>query len=276
MPAVSLILPITVDVSSNDVQIFGEQVDLSNNYLIEMSQPVFASLLAGTFYYKQSSGTADDVEVWPANGTAPDGLTVPPVDFTSFKGNLSSGLESTMTASGSGFQADYASLPNSGYDASSPFYSFPSIYELFLSRIAFDVFGHPLAVAGIQNDSALLDSMRKSGTDKDIPSLLADAMNTLSAEGCKLIYEQILRQDSSRFENVNDKTAANPLQINAGDDITFALTLKPANLIRGAVTSVASQTFNQSNTAGESTSGKSGSTTVERTYTLKVNLVAGP
>lgn len=276
MPAVSLILPITVDVSSNDVQIFGEQVDLSNNYLIEMAQPVFASLLAGTFYYKESAGNPDEVVVWPANATAPDGVSVSPCDLDPFLGNLNSGLEGTVTASGSGFQVDYAALPNSAYDASSPFYSFPNIYQLFLSRIAYDVFGHPLAVAGIQNDSDLIASMRKSGQANNITGLLGTAMNTLDGASCKLIYEQILRQDAARFENVNDKTAANPLPINAGDDITFALTLKSAALVRGPVTNVASQNYSQANTASESTSGKSGSATVERTYTLKVNLVAGP
>lgn len=291
MPPVHIVLPIVLDLSAVAVEIFGADVSNNNPYAIDLNGVnLSADDLSGALWYMQTAdGTdPDDVSCWPYNegNSAPldkDGAAVVTGSWDSsgsFVENANEVLDDYVLCSGSAFQTDYSSLPQSTYGVTNPMYKFSSFYQAMLGRIAFDVFGHPLAQAGIENDTALVQSMK----DHNLGHQLLEAINDLAENDVKLVFNQVIESDITRFNSMADVPrdlsgaviGNNPqsIQFKAGDTVTFEVTMASSPVVRGnskAVTS-GSAVASDSSDLGNPVSGVNGENTVSKTYALTVTL----
>jgi hypothetical protein len=295
MPAISVVLPVVIDISASVVKVFGENVTNTNPYSITANGAnLLASDLSGFFWYIQDASGAnpDLVSCWVGKaGAAPldkDGnaLTHPIYNKDAdLVAHTNAMLDNYVLCDGSAFAADYSSLPSSAYSSTNPMYKFANLYQALLGRMAFDIFGHPLAQAGIENDTELMNSMR----DKDAGQLLYNALNALTEPQVRLLYEQMIQQDVSRFEDLADvpkdlsgnvlEHYPNHLRFLTGDSVTFEISFASSAVERGYTGDNGTGPSGNINVprapdadAPGSTAGLNVTSTVAKTYALNVTL----
>jgi len=241
--SVSVVLPVVIDLSAGVVEVYGDNITNTNPYSINaLGDNLLASDLSGFFWYIQDASGAnpDLLSCWTVSKPPPTDLNGNPITVPNdlitllvpFINNTNAVLNDYVRCSGQGFQDDYVNLPSSAYSDNNPMYKFASLYNALLGRIAFDIFGHPLAQAGIDNDTELLQAMRQN----DAGTRLCNALMNLTEAQVRLIYEQMLYQDSERFKNIADvpldvsgvvlTNSPESLQFLSGDSITFEITFK--------------------------------------------------
>jgi hypothetical protein len=295
MPSISVVLPVVLDISASAVEIYGASVSNTNPYSITALGANLRALdLSGAFWYIQdASGANPDLVTCKtavsyrtvtdhAGNTFETDFSFLQSSYESspFAVNVNNTLNNFVLCSGSGFSSDYASLPNSTYETNSPFYKFANFYQAMLGRLAFDVFGHPLAQAGIENDTDLVASMRAD----NIGWMLYNALMGLTEAQVRLIYNQMIQQDITRFQDLVDvptdlsgvvlTNSPHSILFKSGDTITFEVTLASSAVLRGGSGVVSGGTGNVStnNGEGDSVTARSGSSTVAKTYALNVTL----
>jgi hypothetical protein len=142
-------------------------------------------------------------------------------------------------------------------------YKYANFPQFVVAKVAYDVFGHPMAQAGIANDTEITGQL--AGTAVGSTSLgvrLAAAFKTLTEGQLQAVYEQMLQQDPARFKLEDASGGAlgsdgqsatslpRSLPFKAGDKIRFEVILDDYDVKRVALNAI----------AGNSNTSKSGST----------------
>jgi hypothetical protein len=223
-------LPIILDLSAQQIVIFGEQVaepDASFNLTCGLSLNDFKNSL---LYKDNESGSMDisfvqtaalganiDTLTNSASMTLANVYNHPSVDYTQFsKGNVSS------------------VAPTAGH-----------LGEHFVQYVASLLFGHPQAQAPIQNDTAIMADLSNDQLGQQFVDALA-----ASADYRHSMIEQLINADASglRFD-IEDTTTYRSYPFVAGDKIVFRvrmqgdLTTDSGSGISGSTASVLGNLF---------------------------------
>lgn len=255
--------PINTNVSSVDVEVFGETISTSSRVL-ELVGTLPAANLAAFVKYQENPQNRDTVYITLDASKRADVVT-----------DISGALHNTVNLSTS-----YANWWRDGAvqvsDAANH-QQFTTLAELLLSQIAYDVLGHPMAKAGLANDQAILTSFETA----NIANLLVtDIEGAQSSGNLRSVYTQLFKQKPTRFQtqdstagaganNTND-TLPKDLPLQAGDKIRFEITLNNYNVTQFSsqgATSVGNQTVTT-----EANSGLLYTVYGSNTYTVEVTL----
>ena len=141
-------------------------------------------------------------------------------------------------------------------------YKYANFPQFVVAKVAYDVFGHPMAQAGIANDTVITDELEgKSLGSTSLGVRLAAAFKTLTEGQLQAVYEQMLQQDPARFKLEDASGGAlgsdgqsatslpRALPFKAGDKIRFEVILDDYDVKRVALNAI----------AGNSNTSKSGS-----------------
>ena len=262
MPAATVYLPINPTIDPSGVLVFGETVTTSDR-IINLQTTVSVSSLQAFFKYQEDPTNRDNV-------------------FISTMRNNDGGLVADLSGSLTGLsdvdRASYVWWPgivstDSNYsNAGGALFHYTNVYEVLLSQIAYVIFGHPLAKAGIANDTDILSHFNS----ENVARLLVNDLESLNSSNLRVIYQQMVAQDPARF-NVQDSTAGangtnNPLPdslpFKDGDTIRFEVTLSPytVSLWGGAVDTIGNG-YNVAKNIG-----LIGTTFPSKTYTLHIGV----
>ena len=215
-------LPINTAIDSGDVQVFGETVTTSDKIINLFATTLSAANLKAFMLYEENAANRDQSLVTVKTAASAEGLAV--ID------DLSGCVYDAAQCDVSG--ATWWGVVDTG-NQPDQMYNYESLPELLLSQIAYDLFGHPLAKAGIANDKEILAKIRD---DQKVANLFVDSIVAASAgNGLNVVFQQLLQQVPARF-NVSDSSAGVvtpgevvPLPVGmpfeAGDHIRFELTL---------------------------------------------------
>lgn len=255
--------PINTNVSSVDVEVFGEQISTSSRVL-ELEGTLSASNLSQFIKYQENPQDRDTVYITLDASKRADVVT-----------DVSGALHSTVNLS-----STYANWWRDGAvqvsDAANHL-SFTNLSELLLSQITYDILGHPMAKAGIANDQAILT---KFETDNIANLLVTDIESAQSAGNLRSVYTQLFKQKPTRFQtqdstagagasNTND-TLPKDLPLQAGDKIRFEITLNNYNVT--TFTSQGATTVGNQSATNEANSGLLYQVYGSNTYTVEVTL----
>lgn len=130
-------------------------------------------------------------------------------------------------------------------------YNFGNFPQFVVGKVAYDVFGHPMAQAGIANDGEIVSQLEgKSVGSTSLGVRLAAAFKNLTEGQLQAVYEQMLQQDPSRF-NLEDASGAllgsngqsatslpRALPFKEGDKIRFEIILDDYDVKRVALNPV--------------------------------------
>lgn len=231
-------VPVNAAFASVDVEIFGETVTTTNRIVYSQSQALTAADLGSFIQYAESSANRDDVVI----STTSAGLTACQTSLA------------TVADEPVDLDTNYADWWKDGavtVQNSTRYLHFGSLAEFLLAQIAYDVLGHPMAKAGIANDTAIIDNFVSSGPTgvaAAVVNAIDAAANTKAnsspgSGSLRLAYQQLFKQVPGRFQ-VQDSTAgsgnaANPntddtlpkdMPFEAGDRIRFEITLDNYNV----------------------------------------------
>lgn len=271
--AVLVYFPVNVGVDvSGNVEIFGEDITTSNRLVISSSTSLTAAHLKAYVQYQEDPDNRDEVRVTTTANT-------------DVKSDLDTLVEQPVT-----LDSGYADWWNDGGNKNvanrTNYLGFNSLAEFLLAQIAYDVLGHPMAKAGIANDSTIIAGFTdpSQGIGKQIVTAIDDAAaedgNKKPGTGAlKMVYRQLFKLAPSRFQ-VQDSTQGNSNTTNdtlpkdmpfvAGDKIRFELTLNSYSVITftAAASADTTGTAVTKNTNGGLTSTNYGA----NTYTLEIQL----
>ena len=224
MPAITVTLPVAIEVNPGYVAVFGEDVT-SSDKLVKVDTAVAALDLSGMIQYIQKSADPNDVTL------ASDKATTN-FDEASLVADLSGALNSTVTVDAAGSYTWWNNASDSRKtDGTSPLFHYDSLYQFMLGWIAYEVFSHPLAQAGISNDTDILASLGSA----QVASTLFNSVSSLTNEQLKVIFQEIVKQDPTRFNrddiNSTEQPTSHPvgspqyLQFAPGDKVRFEVHL---------------------------------------------------
>jgi hypothetical protein len=213
---VTIYMPMTFELSGIDVKLFGQRFDMSGTIIVCTND-----LSASKFYVN------DDI----SNSWLSFNQDASENNFSAFLGSvetISGIIEAIKTAlnytDGSSYNVAHRALTD--LDASAVFVgagatwtNFHSLQDFVLSYFANHILGHPGALAAISNDSAIRNSINTK-----FPEVLAE-MQTMSEDRRKVIIQQVMDQDLSRF-NEADKGTTQPLKLVAGDKLLLQIVLR--------------------------------------------------
>jgi len=219
---ITVYFPVNTHVSTVDVQLFGQDISTPDR-IIFLDTAVSADKLGKFLQYCQDPANRDNVLV-------------------STMADQKSALETELDAAVNGnmtLDSNYASWWKDGSQQvanASNYVNFKSVSEFLLGQICYDVLGHPLAQAGLANDTEILAALESGAVAENV---LGD-MEVKSANGLlnpsdslRVVYQQMFSKSPARFDHADNNegiVSANntlPLQLPfaAGDHIRFELTL---------------------------------------------------
>ena len=235
MPPLSNVLvyfPINTAIDPSGVQVFGETVTTSDR-IINCEVTVALSNILPFFRYQEDPSNRDNTVVTTVS--ANDG---------EFVSNLANSLNGNADLDMGSLTAWWPNLAGKPYygNQSNAMYHYTSVYEVLLSQIANDLFGHPLAKAGIANDNEILAYFQS----QNLARLLVNDIENSS--NLRVVYQQMVEQAPLRFNTQDSAAGTNgvngtlpvPLPFQEGDTIRFEITLASYNvgLFGGAVDSI--------------------------------------
>ena len=231
MPAITVTLPVSVNVTSGDVLLFGQDVT-SSDKMVKLDTTVAALDLSGMIQYIQNSADPNDVTL--ASDVATTSFA--PATFVT---DLSGALNASVTLDATGTYSWWTNAADSRKtDASSPLFKYDSIYQFLLGWISYQVFSHPLAQAGISNDTSIVSSLGAAS----VAQTLFNSISTLTNEQLKVVFQEIVKQDATRFNRDDINSTSNPvshpvgspqfLQFAAGDKVRFEVHLNSYDVKR--------------------------------------------
>lgn len=249
--SVTVKLPFELDVSGLTAELFGEKVDL-------VGDPIYVvNATSASNFYNPVTGASIIHYVQDISEN-----TFTAVLNLAMTNNAKAAMISTVRTR-EGEEYDLSKLGWSGLDCtqlsygwSAPYRHFYSIEDFVLSYIAHKIFGHPGALAPIQNDSTIrvtisqqyiagikkLDGKKGAAVDDatkpayqdmsgvlagiaaDIASTRTEQPGAMSAADVNQVVQQFMNQSPGRF-TYGDKGVLNPLRFNAGDKIEIRMNL---------------------------------------------------
>jgi hypothetical protein len=254
--------PINTTIDPSGVEVFGETVTTSDR-IIDLKNIVSVSSLQTFFKYQEDPTNRDNaiVSTMKANDA---GLV------SDLSGCLA-GVSDVDRASYVWWSGIANTDPNYS-NITSGLFHYTSVYEVLLSQIAYDLFGHPLAKAGIANDTDIISHFNS----ENLARSLVNDLESLSTSNLGVIYQQMVAQDPSRF-NVQDSTAGatgptnplpNSLPFQIGDTLRFEITLSPYTVSSwGGAVDTTGNNYNISKSMG-----LIGTTFPSKTYTLNMGV----
>ncbi len=130
-------------------------------------------------------------------------------------------------------------------------YNYANFPQFVVAKIAYDVFGHPMAQAGIANDTDITSQLEgKAVGSTSLGVRLAAAFKSLTEGQLQAVYEQMLQQDPARFKLEDASGAAlgsngqsatslpRSLPFKEGDKIRFEVILDDYDVKRVALNEV--------------------------------------
>ena len=217
MSSVTVYFPINTTIDPSGVQVFGETVTTSDR-IINCEVTIDVVNILPVFRYQEDPTNRDNVVV----------TTVPSSDagFVSDLSGTLNGLADLDLSSYSWWPA----LSSASYygNSANAMYHYNSVYEVLLSQIAYDLFGHPLAKAGIANDVEILSHFQQ----QNLARMLVNDLESLSSSALRVVYQQMVEQAPSRF-NHQDSAAGTT---GTGDSLPVALPFQDGDTIRFEVT----------------------------------------
>ena len=213
---VTIYMPMTFELSGMDVKLFGQKFDMSGSII------VCTNTLAAAKFYVDNDISASFLSF---NQDASEN------NFSAFLGSVAtiSGIIDEVKAAlnfADGSSYNPANRGQTDLDASAVFVgagatwtNFHSLQDFVLSYFANHILGHPGALAAISNDSAI-----RASINTKFPEVLAE-LQTMSEDRRKVIIQQVMNQDLSRFEEA-DKGTTQPLKLVAGDKLLLQILLR--------------------------------------------------
>jgi hypothetical protein len=211
---VEIEIPITIDASGADVELFGSTFTLTGidyNLVNQDNAQVTAAALSAALLYKDTD-SGDSLFAYDSAAMA----------------DLSGEIDACVAEEHSMTEGEFAA--GTGTVANG------SLGEVYVQWIAKELFGNAAAQAPISNDAAIVSQVHGrdygnqftsalvSGLSADVVGGTAGASNAV----VKVIYEQLLKQDESRFDDAShDTLTAMPFQ--AGDSIKFIVSFTAIN-----------------------------------------------
>ncbi len=237
---VTINLPTTVDVSTYNVELFGETVTLSGD-LITVKDPLSLSAFhqagVGSYLYYLQDASEDRFDVYTYSVKAASVVQ-------SFKDalHIGDGTSYDKTKRGANNLQATAAFPDIADASSCHFYS---LQDFIVGYFAYKVLGHPGAVAAISNDATLRSSattqfnltaatLLGADTFSSIPTDAAvlsgswsrpsgnGAAGAISMAELRTVIEQMMAQDYTRFDN-QDRNKLNPIEWQSGDKVRMQL-----------------------------------------------------
>lgn len=216
---ITLTFPVCINMESGDVELFGQDVTSSEKRVLCDLSMNFMDI-SGMFTYVQKSSDPNDVTVNPTAG----------FDYSNFEVSMLNCISKSVTVDATG---GYSWWPNAQdsrkTDPTSSLFHYDNIFQFILATVAYKMFSHPLAQAAIDNDTMITTNVLNS----NIQGNLISAIQALTNEQCKAIFQQILKQDPSRFSlddiNSTEQPISHPiaspqtLKFLPGDKIQFEL-----------------------------------------------------
>ena len=265
MTNVTVYIPINTTIDPSGVQVFGEMVTTSDR-IINCEVTIDVANILPVFRYQEDPTNRDNVVV----------TTVPSND-SEFVSDLSGTLNGLADLDLSSYSW-WPALSSASYygNSTNAMYHYTSVYEVLLSQIAYDLFGHPLAKAGIANDVEILSYFQQ----QNLARMLTNDLESLSSSALRVVYQQMVEQAPLRF-NHQDSAAGTT---GAGDPLPVALPFQEGDTIRFEVTLAGYNvtsfgTSVDTTSTGYSVSKNQGLISTSNgpvTYTLNVNIGAAP
>jgi hypothetical protein len=213
---VTIYMPMTFELSGMNVKLFGQKFDMSGTIIVCTNK-----LAASKFYVDDNSGAS-----WLSyNQDASEN------NFSAFLGSvatISGIIDAIKTALNfeAGSSYDPTKRGRTDLSAASVFptggatwTNYHSLQDFVLSYFANHILGHPGALAAISNDSEI-----RGNINTKFPEVLAE-MQTMSEDRRKVIIQQVMNQDLSRFEEA-DKGQTQPLKLLANDKLLLQIVLR--------------------------------------------------
>ena len=225
MPAALVYLPINTTIDPSGVQVFGEVVTTSD-LIIDLSGTLSAADLSAFIRYKENPANRDLSVVSSKAVADAEGVAL----VADLSGCVNSAAQCDL--SGGAWWTGVSADPQYSNQAAA-MYNYSSLAEVLLGQIAYDLFGHPLAKAGIANDTDILNFIK---TNKPSEALVSSIVAASADNGLNVVFQQLLAQDPARFDMQDSSggvapgaTADNSQPVNmpfeAGDHIRFEVTL---------------------------------------------------
>ena len=267
--SVLVYLPINTLIDPSGVQVFGETVTTSD-LIIDLSGTLSAADLSAFMQYMENPANRDLSVVSVKAASSAEGVAL----AADLSGCVNSPAMCDLAASGSVWWAPLANT-----NQASAMNNYNSLAEVLLSQIADDLFGHPLAKAGIANDTEILDYIKANDPGS---ALVASVVAASADNGLNVVFQQLLEQAPLRFGAQDTSggvqptsTPVNPLPVNmpfqAGDHIRFEVTL---NTYAVSSFNNSSQDANAGGYSVNKALFSSSAGTSTHTYTVDVTLAA--
>jgi len=219
---ITVYFPVNTHVSTVDVQLFGEEISTPDR-IIFLDTAVSAAKLGDFLQYCQDAGNRDSVLV----STMSD-------KKAALQADLNGAVNSNVT-----LDSNYASWWKDGSQVvanASNYANFKKVSEFLLGQICYDVLGHPLAQAGLANDTDILAALDAGAVAANVlGDMDAKAANAVSnpSDSLRVVYQQMFSKSPARFDRTDNNegivgannTLPLPLPFAAGDHIRFELTL---------------------------------------------------
>jgi hypothetical protein len=213
---VTIYMPMTFELSGLNVKLFGQKFDMSGT-VIRCTNDLSAS----KFYVN------DDIShswIYYNQDASENNFTAQLGSVETISGIIDAIKAALNFQDGSAYNA--ADRGKTDLDASAVFVgagstwtNYHSLQDFVLSYFANHILGHPGALAAISNDSDI-----RSNINTKFPLVLAE-IQTMSEDRRKVIVQQVMNQDLSRF-NEADKGTNQPLKLFAGDKLFVQVLLQ--------------------------------------------------
>lgn len=210
--SVDIEIPITIDASGADVELFGSTFALTDiDYNLTNTGAVAAADLAAALLYKDT----DSGSALFAYSSA--GMT-----------DLSAAVQDAMPETWALVEGEWATGEGN--------VSSDTLGRVFVQWIAYNLFGHPAAQAPISNDSAIEAQVHAVDYGNQFTAALTAGLSADSVGGSggasndvvKVIYEQMVKAAKSRFSDVDDSTLVQ-MPFQTGDSIKFIVSFSAIN-----------------------------------------------
>ena len=213
--AVRIYLPMTFELSGMDIDLFGQKYEMSGT-LIKITEPLTVSGFYDPSNNKSWIQYKQDVSENNFTASVKDTSSA-----TAIKNSILGAVHltdgSVYNSANRGVNKLDCSAVFAGVDTN--WQRYQNLQDFIMSYFAEKVLGHPGALAAISNDS----NVRNSVTTK-FPVVLNE-LSTMSEDKLKLIIQQMMNQDLSRFDS-GDKGTYQPLIFRTGDKLLLQLLLK--------------------------------------------------
>jgi hypothetical protein len=215
--AVTIYMPMTFELSGMDVKLFGQKFDMSGTIIVCTNTLAAAKFYVDNdisqswLYYNQDASENNFTAQLGAVATI-SGI----IDEIKNALNFTDGSSYDATKRG---DTDLDASGVFGSAVGATWYNYHSLQDFVLSYFANHILGHPGALAAISNDSTI-----RGNINTKFPEVLAE-MQTMSEDRRKVIVQQVMNQDLSRFDEA-DKGTSQPLKLLAGDKLLLQIVLR--------------------------------------------------